>query len=119
MLTREVREWLDKVKRKQYSYEDAMYEFARFSSYLTREEMIMIKRILGMIEYLVIAVVGGFLLITGVYALPKTRMVNNINRSKELLETEGSYRYWAADLLNTQSDNFTDSLMADTAINPG
>ena len=79
----------------------------------------MIKRILGMIEYLVIAVVGGFLLITGVYALPKTRMVNNINRSKELLETEGSYRYWAADLLNTQSDNFTDSLMADTAINPG
>ena len=44
MLTREVREWLDKVKRKQYPYEDAMYEFAQFSSYLTREEMVVIKK---------------------------------------------------------------------------
>ena len=44
MITREVREWLDKVKRKQYSYEDAMYEFMRFSSFLTREEMKMIKQ---------------------------------------------------------------------------
>ena len=43
MITREVREWLDKVKRKQYSYEDAMSEFAYFSSFLTREEMKMIK----------------------------------------------------------------------------
>ncbi|MBQ1440124.1 MAG: hypothetical protein IIZ10_10570, partial [Solobacterium sp.] len=74
------------------------------------------KRILGLIEYIVIAAVAGFLLIVGVYALPKTRMVNNINRSKELLETEGNYRYWAADVLNTQSDNFTDSLMADITI---
>ncbi len=31
MLTREVREWLEKVQRRQYSYEDAMYEFMRFS----------------------------------------------------------------------------------------
>ena len=44
MLTREVREWLQKVERKQYSYEDAMYEFMRFSSFLTREEMIQIKQ---------------------------------------------------------------------------
>ena len=43
MITREVREWLEKVKRRQYSYEDAMYEFMRFSSFLTREEMKMIK----------------------------------------------------------------------------
>lgn len=43
MMTREVREWLQKVERRQYSYEDAMYEFMRFSSYLTREEMKMIK----------------------------------------------------------------------------
>ena len=43
MITKEVREWLDKVKRKQYSYGDAMSEFARFSSFLTREEMKMIK----------------------------------------------------------------------------
>ena len=44
MLTREVREWLEKVQRRQYSYEDAMYEFMRFSSFLTRVEMKMIKR---------------------------------------------------------------------------
>lgn len=44
MLTREVREWLEKVQRRQYSYDDAISEFVRFSSFLTREEMIMIKK---------------------------------------------------------------------------
>lgn len=43
MITREVREWLRKVERRQYSYDDAMYEFMRFSSFLTRDEMKMIK----------------------------------------------------------------------------
>mgnify|MGYP007124399882 FL=1 len=43
MITKEVREWLQKVERRQYSYDDAMYEFIRFSSFLTREEMKMIK----------------------------------------------------------------------------
>lgn len=43
MLTKEVREWLQKVERKQYSFDDAMYEFMRFSSYLTREELKMLK----------------------------------------------------------------------------
>lgn len=44
MITREVREWLQKVERRQYSYDDAMYEFMRFSSFLTREEMKIIKK---------------------------------------------------------------------------
>lgn len=44
MLTREVREWLQKVERRQYSYDDAMYEFMRFAGYLTREEMIELKK---------------------------------------------------------------------------
>ena len=43
MITREVREWLNKVQRRQYSYEDAMYEFIHFANYLTREEMKLIK----------------------------------------------------------------------------
>ena len=43
MLTREVREWLDKVKQGRYSYKDAMYEFANFSSILTRDEMKFLK----------------------------------------------------------------------------
>jgi len=47
MITKEVREWLQKVERRQYSYEDALYEFMRFSSFLTREEMKMIKNKIG------------------------------------------------------------------------
>ena len=43
MLTREVREWLQKVERGQYSYADAMYDFVRISSYLTKEEIITLK----------------------------------------------------------------------------
>ena len=43
MMTREVREWMQKVERGQYSYDDAMYEFMRFSAFLTREEMKKIK----------------------------------------------------------------------------
>lgn len=43
MLTKEVREWLQRVERRQYSYDDAMYEFARFSPYLTVQEMKQLK----------------------------------------------------------------------------
>ena len=43
MITKEVREWLQKVERRQYSYNDALEEFMRFSSYLTRDEMLMLK----------------------------------------------------------------------------
>lgn len=43
MLTREVREWIQKVERKQYSYDDAMYEFTRFAPYLTKEELKQLK----------------------------------------------------------------------------
>lgn len=49
MLTREVREWLKKVETKQYSYEDAMYNFMQYSSYLTRDEIIQIKKKLELI----------------------------------------------------------------------
>ena len=43
MLTREVREWIQKVERMQYSYEDAMYEFMRIAPMLTKEELKMLK----------------------------------------------------------------------------
>ena len=43
MLTKEVREWIQKVERKQYSYDDAMYEFSRFASYLTIQELKQLK----------------------------------------------------------------------------
>ena len=44
MITREVREWIQKVERHQYNYDDAMYEFTRFASYLTKDELIFIKK---------------------------------------------------------------------------
>ncbi len=43
MITGEVRVWLDKVKRGEYSYEDAMYEFRRFAYFLTTDEIKFIK----------------------------------------------------------------------------
>ena len=44
MITKEVRQWLEKVERRQYSYDDAMYEFVNSAKYLTREEMILLKK---------------------------------------------------------------------------
>ena len=49
MLTREIREWIQKVDRGQYSYEDAMYEFIRFAPYLTKEEL---KQLKNKLKYL-------------------------------------------------------------------
>ena len=43
MITKDVREWIEKVERRQYSYDEAMYELSRFVSYLTREELKLIK----------------------------------------------------------------------------
>jgi hypothetical protein len=43
MLTKEIREWINKVKRGEYSYDDAMHELARFSRFITIDEMKLIK----------------------------------------------------------------------------
>ena len=44
IITGEVHKWLQKVERREYSYNDAMSEFMRFTSFLTREEMKMITQ---------------------------------------------------------------------------
>ena len=44
MLTQDVREWLQKIERKQYSYNDAIYELMLFAKYLTKEELIQLKK---------------------------------------------------------------------------
>ena len=44
MMTREIREWIQKVECGRYRYEDAMFEFSRFASYLTRDELKLIKQ---------------------------------------------------------------------------
>lgn len=46
MLTKDVRNWIKKVETRQYSYNNALEEFINFSKYLTKEELIQIKKIL-------------------------------------------------------------------------
>ncbi|MBQ6515950.1 hypothetical protein IJI31_02090 [bacterium] len=44
MITKEVNDWIKKVECGNYKAEDIMYEFSRISRYLTREELIQIKK---------------------------------------------------------------------------
>ncbi len=44
MITREVNEWLKKAECGMYSADDVMDEFARIMRYLTKEEVLMIKK---------------------------------------------------------------------------
>lgn len=44
MITREVNEWIKKVECGMYRPEDVMSEFSRIAKYLTKEELILIKR---------------------------------------------------------------------------
>lgn len=44
MITREVNEWLKKAECGMYSADDIMDEFARIMRYLTKEEVLMIKK---------------------------------------------------------------------------
>ncbi len=44
MLTKEVNDWLKKVKKGTYSSWDIMEEFTQFSKYLTKAEMVQISK---------------------------------------------------------------------------
>ncbi len=44
MITREVNEWLKKAECGMYSADDVMDEFARIMRYLTKEEVLIIKK---------------------------------------------------------------------------
>ena len=44
MITKEVNDWIKKVEYGNYKNEDIMYEFSQISRYLTREELIQIKK---------------------------------------------------------------------------
>lgn len=44
MITREVREWLKKAECGMYSADDVLSELARFSPYLSREDLLFIKK---------------------------------------------------------------------------
>jgi len=44
MITKEVNDWIRKVELGVYSDEDVMIEFSNIARYLTREELIFIKK---------------------------------------------------------------------------
>lgn len=44
MITKEVNDWIRKVETKNYSSWDIMEEFARFHKYLSKEEVLHIKK---------------------------------------------------------------------------
>lgn len=44
MMTKEVNDWIKKVEQGNYSSWEIMEEFAKFSKYLTKEEMEQVKR---------------------------------------------------------------------------
>ncbi len=44
MITKEVNDWLKKVEKGNYSTWDIMEEFVQFSKYLTKPEMLQIKK---------------------------------------------------------------------------
>ena len=44
MITKEVNEWIKKVECGMYKHEDVMYEFSHIAKYLTKEELLFIKK---------------------------------------------------------------------------
>ena len=44
MITKEVNDWIKKVKTKNYSSWDIMEEFSNFSKYLTKEDLEHVKK---------------------------------------------------------------------------
>ncbi len=52
MITKEVTDWLKKTERTNYKIEDALQDLAEFSRYLSREDLVFIKRRLKDIYHL-------------------------------------------------------------------
>ena len=44
MITKEVNNWIKKVEMSSYSDEDLLYEFQTFAKYLSKEDLIHIKK---------------------------------------------------------------------------
>ena len=44
MIKKEVNDWIRKVECNMSSYDDLMYEFSQFAKYLTKDELIMLKK---------------------------------------------------------------------------
>lgn len=76
-------------------------------------------RLIGMmIGVVVLSVVLGVVLMTGVYAIPKTMLARNAEKTSALFEKGSNLQYtnWASGQMYTELADFTDSLMVNAAI---
>ena len=73
------------------------------------------KHILYIVMSLMVAIIGGTILMLVVYRLPIQTIRQNVRNSIPVYETEKEGYYWAPWLSSTHLDNYTDTLMLNTA----
>lgn len=77
------------------------------------------KNLNWMLKYLMGGILIGTILLMVSYMLPTTYMTRNIEKSRQIYQVEGVYYQWAPGIVNSQLDNWTDSIMIGTAIDKG
>ena len=75
--------------------------------------------ILKTLKIFISGLIIGFLLMIGVYLIPTGRIVDNVEKSKEILKEEGHYHYIVSGDKTTMIDNYTDSIMLNEAMYHG
>ena len=75
--------------------------------------------ILKTLKIFISGLIIGFLLMIGVYLIPTGRIVDNVEKSKEILKEEGHYNYIVSVDKTTMIDNYTDSIMLNEAMYHG
>lgn len=69
------------------------------------------------VDFLILSIVAGVLLMTAVYVLPVGRMHTQVDASRPLLENEGHGFYWCPpDDVTTRLDGYTDCIMLQSAV---
>ena len=72
------------------------------------------------VDFLILSILVGVLLMTAVYVLPVGRMHTKVDESRPLFENEGHGFYWCPpDDVTTRLDGYTDSIMLQSAIYKG
>ncbi len=72
------------------------------------------------VDFLILSILVGVLLMTAVYVLPVGRMHTQVDASRPLFENEGHGFYWCPpDDVTTRLDGYTDCIMLQSAIYKG
>lgn len=79
----------------------------------------LIKDFLGIIAVIAMSTLIGTIFLIVVYMLPVQNMYKNASETASTLMSEGDYYMWIPSDRTSQSDNFTDALMIQTAIYNG